>query len=74
VNVSYSANEARDISLEFKTPIPDDQFINYLQVTVPAGELDTSLVLTINEALPVAENYRIILSLREVGKEVFEFF
>lgn len=65
ISLHYAAKEARDISLEIKTPA--GKYVKHTQQPFPSGTYDTTIVLSISNPLPAAKNYNIALALRPTG-------
>ncbi|WP_346881715.1 Ig-like domain-containing protein [uncultured Algibacter sp.] len=66
IQVTYSANQQRDINVTIKSPT--NQFIKARTITVSAGTNQTATVnVTVNNPLANGNRYRFVLALRPVG-------
>lgn len=64
IKVAYSSDQDRDIALEMRSP--DNEWLGEARVTVPAGEGETEITFTLQDALPPGAGYRWAAGLRAI--------
>jgi len=65
VNIAYSTDEDRDITLEMRSPT--NEWLGEARTTVFAGEGEAVITFNLSQPLPVGAGYRWVAGLRTVG-------